>query len=267
MIIDGKAIAAEIYADLGAQYAALGKKVRLGIIVVGANPVIEQFVRIKSRAAAELGIDIVRTDVVEDRGTAGAIDAIRALAPSIDALIVQLPLPKSFDTNAVLEAIPREKDVDALNPATPEDRRLVDAPVALAVLEILKRSNVRIAGQKVVVVGAGRLVGTPAAVLLRKMGADVSFFSLDEGSIDDLRDADIVICGAGKPGFIKPMHVKTGSVLIDAGASEDEGVVRGDLDPVCAEKASLFTPVPGGVGPIAVAMIFKNLLHLLRKEG
>jgi methylenetetrahydrofolate dehydrogenase (NADP+)/methenyltetrahydrofolate cyclohydrolase len=101
---------------------------------------------------------------------------------------------------------------------------------------------------------------------LKNLGARVSFFSHHEGSIGDLKEADIVVCGAGNPGFIKPEHIKMGAAIIDAGSSESKGKVVGDADPACATKASAFTPVPGGVGPVAVAMIFRNLFDLLEKN-
>lgn len=262
MIIDGKAIAEDLYAALGARRAHFTAPVKLGIIVAGVDPVIESFVRIKARAAERLEVEIVRVDLADDAGTEKGIDAVRKLAKEVDALIVQLPLRKSIDTNAVLSEIPHEKDVDAINPVS-EAENLVEAPVALAVVEILNRASVSIKGARAVVVGDGRLVGAPTALLLKKLGADVSKFTLQEGGIEDLKEADIVVLGAGNPGFIKPEHLKEGVALIDAGASEQTGKVVGDADPACAEKASVFTPVPGGVGPVAVAMIFKNLFDLV----
>ncbi|MBV9158992.1 MAG: bifunctional 5,10-methylene-tetrahydrofolate dehydrogenase/5,10-methylene-tetrahydrofolate cyclohydrolase, partial [Candidatus Kaiserbacteria bacterium] len=132
-------------------------------------------------------------------------------------------------------------------------------------VEMLKRGGVDPKGKRTVVVGGGRLVGAPSALLLKRLGAQVSMFTLEEGSIDDLKDAEIVVAGAGNPGFIQPAHIKEGAVLIDAGASEQAGVVVGDFDPTCADKASVFTPVPGGVGPVAVAMIFRNFFDLLER--
>jgi len=161
--------------------------------------------------------------------------------------------------------VPNEKDVDALNPTIAEGDRLVHAPVALAAVEILERSGVIIKGARTIVVGAGRLVGKPSAWLLKSLGAHVSMFTLEEGSIEDLKDADIIVSGAGNPAFIKPEHIKDGVALIDAGTSELKKKIAGDADPACAEKASVFTPVPGGVGPVAVAMIFRNLFDLLEK--
>ena len=266
MIIDGKAIAEDMYKALTERRALFERNIRLGIIVGGPSPVIESFVRIKTRAAARLNVEMVRVNLPEGADTAAAIDTVKRLAQETDSVIVQLPLPKTLDTNAILGAIPPEKDVDALNPTVPEDKHPVFAPVALAVIELLKRSGVPIEGKKAVVVGAGRLVGAPSAVLLRRLGARVSMFTLNEGSALDLKDADIIVCGAGNPGLIKAEQIKEGVALIDAGASESKGRVVGDADPACAQKASVITPVPGGVGPVAVAMIFRNLFDLLEKK-
>ena len=267
MQIDGKQIAEELYAALAPRFSLLGRKVRLGIVVVGHNPVIESFVRIKTRSAERLGIEMVRISLPEEATQEEVIAAVRKSAVETDAVIAQLPVPKHIDTNAVLAAIPPEKDVDALNPIVADEERPVHAPVALAVVEILQRGGIEIAGKRVVVVGEGRLVGKPAAWLLRSLGAEVSIFSLEQGSIEDLKDADIVVSGAGNPGFIKPEHLKEDVALVDAGTSELNKKITGDIDPACADKASLYTPVPGGVGPVAVAMIFRNLLDLLEKAS
>lgn len=261
MIIDGHAIAGGIYTALEKRRAALARAPRLGIIVCSADSVTESFVRIKRRAAERLGVEIERIDLVDVTHTGDVIDAVHALASRTDGVIVQLPLPKHIDTNAVLSELPRERDIDAVNPVS-EGHTLVEAPVARAIAEILSHTRVDIAGKRVAVVGAGRLVGVPAAALLRRLGATVVMLTETQGSIEDLRTADLVISGAGNPGFIKPEHLKEGVVLIDAGTSEQGGKVRGDADPACAHKASVFTPVPGGVGPVAVAMIFMNLFDL-----
>jgi methylenetetrahydrofolate dehydrogenase (NADP+) / methenyltetrahydrofolate cyclohydrolase len=109
------------------------------------------------------------------------------------------------------------------------------------------------------------LVGVPVAQLLKDLGAEVSVVTRNRGSLTDLKEADLVVLGAGDPGFVKPDMLKEGVVLIDAGTSEASGRVVGDADPNCASVASVFTPVPGGIGPIAVAMIFKNLFALAKK--
>jgi methylenetetrahydrofolate dehydrogenase (NADP+)/methenyltetrahydrofolate cyclohydrolase len=211
-------------------------------------------------------VQVRRADLAQTATTEDVIVAVHDLVPTVDAIIVQLPLPRTVDVNATLAEIPRHKDVDVINPFHANDVDAIDAPVALAVLELLARGHVDPAGKRAVVVGAGRLVGAPTAKLLKKRGAEVSMFTLEEGSIEDLKVADIIVCGAGNPGFIKPEHIKEGVAIIDAGASESEGVIRGDADPACAEKASVFTPVPGGVGPVAVAKIFENLFTLVNAK-
>lgn len=260
MILDGKAIAAGIYDELAATWDASARaSTKLGIIVVGHNPVIESFVGIKKRAAERLGIPMLRTDLPETVSEAELLENIARVSEENDALIVQLPLPKDISTDAALAAVPKEKDVDALNPTIKEEERPVHAPVALAVVELLKRGGVDVRGKRTVVVGMGRLVGAPSAWLLTSLGADVSVFTRTEGSIEDLKTADIVVLGTGNPGFIKPEHIKEDAALIDAGTSELNKKIMGDADPACAKKASVFTPVPGGVGPVAVSMIFRNL--------
>lgn len=262
-LIDGKQIAADLYAELRPFFSA--HRATLGIIVVGNNPVIESFVRIKTKAAEGLGIKMRRVDLPQDASTAGVIEALHALGGECDALIVQLPLPPQVDVNAVLCDIPPSQDVDALN-LRHSNEHPVEAPVALAVMEILRRSGVDPKGKRTVVVGAGMLVGAPSAVALRKAGANVSKFTLEEGSITDLKEADIVVSGAGRPGLILPEDLKAGAVVIDAGASEQSGKVVGDVDSRCIDVASVLTPVPGGVGPVAVAMIFRNLRVLVERS-
>lgn len=265
MRIDGKAIAERIYAELAPQFAARDHKATLGIVVVGDNPVINSFVRIKLRAAARLGVGVVRQDLPGSATEAEIITALHTVAEHADAVIPQLPLPQGVNVENVLAAVPPHKDVDALNPRVPEEARPVHAPVALAAVEILHSANIAIQGARAAVVGEGRLVGKPAAWLLKSLGATVSIFSLEQGSIEVLKDADIVVSGAGNPGFIKPEHVKDGVALIDAGTSELNKKIQGDIDPACEAKAAIYTPVPGGVGPVAVAMIYRNLLTLLEK--
>ncbi len=263
MIIDGRAIAEEVFSELANARALVSGKIKLGIIVASIDPVIESFIRIKGRAALRLNIDVMRRDLLPGSKTEDAIDLIRDLAMECDGIIVQLPLPDFFDTEAVLAAIPNEKDVDGISPAVEEKDRIAHAPVAEAVKEILNRWAISPAGKKVVVVGAGRLVGKPVAWHFSHVNADIKIVTQEEGSLEDLKDADIVVLGAGNPGFVKPEHLKKDVVLIDAGTSESGGKVVGDADPACAEVASIFTPVPGGVGPIAVAMIFRNLFELV----
>jgi methylenetetrahydrofolate dehydrogenase (NADP+)/methenyltetrahydrofolate cyclohydrolase len=263
MIVDGRAIAADIYRSLDIS----GR--RLGIIVGADDAATRSFIRIKRQAAESVGVEMVERDLPVGSRTEDVIEALRLLAQETDGIIVQLPLAHDVDAETVLRAIPADKDVDGINPSIPYERKPVFPPVALAVMEILVRGGIEVAGKKAVVVGAGRLVGAPTAFLLARAGATVAVVTKEEGSLDELRDADIVVSGAGVAGLIRPEMLRNGVALVDAGTSNPpsgSGRVAGDADPACAEQCSLFTPVPGGVGPVAVAMIFKNLAVLKRGQ-
>jgi methylenetetrahydrofolate dehydrogenase (NADP+)/methenyltetrahydrofolate cyclohydrolase len=240
MIINGKHIAEETVASLGDSLR--GKK--LGIVVGTQDAATESFIKIKTRVAERLGVEVVRGELSD-------------LVNTCDGIIVQLPHPNA---DALIAQIPPEKDLDAIGA-----KSMVRTPVAEAISEILVRGNVSALQKKAVVVGKGRLVGAPAAELLKELGAHVEVVTQSEGSLAALKDADIVVLGAGEPGLVKPEMLKEGVVLIDAGTSEAAGKLAGDADPACAEVASIFTPVPGGIGPIAVAMIFRNMLELSHK--
>jgi methylenetetrahydrofolate dehydrogenase (NADP+) / methenyltetrahydrofolate cyclohydrolase len=265
MIIDGKAIAEDVYAKLADAGSLSGA--RLAIVVMDPTRAIESFVRIKTRAAERLGVEMVRTDLNPEDDTEEVVAAVKRAVRESEAVIVQLPLPPHVDLKAVLAAIPATHDVDAINPKISRSSRLVQAPVALAVAEVLERAGVSPKGKRAVVAGAGRLVGAPSAALLAERGAEVTTVSLDSGSLASLKGADIVVLGMGEPHVVKPAMIKKGAVVIDAGTSdapaEGGSSLAGDADPACATVASVFTPVPGGIGPIAVAMIFKNLEQLV----
>jgi methylenetetrahydrofolate dehydrogenase (NADP+)/methenyltetrahydrofolate cyclohydrolase len=240
VIVDGKKIADEILASFGEKL----RGTTLGVVLSPGDAAGESFVRIKERVAERLGVKVMRGELPD--------------LLSCDGIIVQLPHPRAHE---LLVQLPPEKDPDALSPAPK-----VRAPVAEAVSEILSRTGTIVMGKKAAVVGEGLLVGRPVAVLLRELGADVVVVSLEHGSLAELRDADIVVLGAGSPGLVKPAMLKNGVVLLDAGTSESGGRVVGDADPQCAEMASVFTPVPGGIGPVAIAMLFKNLLTLKSEQ-
>lgn len=265
MIIDGKKIAEDVVAKLNIERPLLPKDVRLGIVLTDGDMATASFVRIKERVAERLGIVVVRETLSPDATTEEAIACVERLAKMTDGVVVQLPLPKSVDTEAVLAAIPLSQDPDVINP---DPRvRMVRPPIAEAISEIFLQSDVAAKQKKAVVVGMGRLVGAPAFELLSDLGAEVSAVTLEQGSLEELQDADIVILGAGKPALVTPDLLKPGVVLIDAGTSEASGKLVGDADPRCAEVAAVFTPVPGGVGPIAVAMLFRNLYALVKSRG
>ena len=261
MIIDGKKIAEEIVEALAAERKSLPPVLRLGVLMGTEDAASASFVKIKERVADKLQVVVVRELLDASSTTAQAVRAIERLAKACAGIIVQLPLPPQINLAEILAALPADKDVDAIT----EGEHIVRAPVAEAVSEVLVRAGVVVRSKAAVVVGAGKLVGAPVAGLLRELGAGVTVITQNEGTLADLKTADIVVLGAGDPAFVKPQMLKEGVVLIDAGTSEASGRLVGDASPECAEVSSVFTPVPGGIGPIAVALIFKNLF-ILSKE-
>ncbi|HEY9585394.1 MAG TPA: bifunctional 5,10-methylenetetrahydrofolate dehydrogenase/5,10-methenyltetrahydrofolate cyclohydrolase [Candidatus Paceibacterota bacterium] len=269
MIVDGKRIAAELREKLTRAVKELSLPPTLAIVVVGEDPVIESFVRLKKKIGETLGVQVREHRFVASVPETTLLAAMKTIAgdKSVDGVIVQLPLPPALNTQVILDAVPSEKDVDMLSTESVAAFRRGDAsilpPIAGAIQEILERSGVPVEGKESLVLGRGRLVGVPAELFLRHNNAHVTVVGREVERLSDLtREADIIVCGAGQPGLLKPEMLKQGATVIDAGTSEAGGKIVGDADPRCAEVASVFTPVPGGVGPIAVALIFKNLLVL-----
>jgi methylenetetrahydrofolate dehydrogenase (NADP+)/methenyltetrahydrofolate cyclohydrolase len=258
MIIDGRKIAEDVYVSLLKERERITRPLRLGIIVGIEDPVIESFLRIKRRAAERLGVEIVRIDLVAPT-TMSLIEAVQNISDTVDGVIVQLPLPDTVDVDAVVNAVPKEKDVDANGV---HHSPSIAAPVALAIGEILKQSGVVLQEKKVLIVGHGRLVGKPVAAWFTSLSIQPVVVTDRLGLEAHAPSADIIVLGVGEPGLLKSSMITNGVVIIDAGTAELGKKIVGDADPDCAEKASVFTPVPGGVGPVAVAMIFKNLFTL-----
>jgi len=212
----------------------------------------------------------MRRELPEGVGTADALVHMRELLDECDGVIPQLPM-SNIDIEAVRHAMPKEKDVDVLGDdalfAFNKNIWVAIPPVPAALAYILKESGVDVKDRKVVSLGRGRLVGKPAGILFRHLGAQVELIGRDADIAEHTRDADILILGAGVPRILKPDMVKEGVAILDAGTSELGGKVVGDADSAVFEKASIFTPVPGGVGPVAIAMIFKNLFALKRLQS
>lgn len=262
VLVDGKKIAADIAAAVKVKVAALQTPVRLVVVACDPNFETQKYLALKKTRAESLGITLVVEALTRESDTAAVIAAITASLPNTDGVVVQLPLPSHIDTKAVLAAVPATYDVDAFT-YQGEPAAVVLPPVVAAIAEIAERHSITWAGKNVVVFGSGRLVGAPAAAYALTEGAHVTV--LDETSLntaDIARTADIIILGVGKPNLLTPDMVKEGVVVFDAGASEDGGLLVGDAAPTVAEKAALFTPVPGGIGPITVAVLFQNLLEL-----
>jgi methylenetetrahydrofolate dehydrogenase (NADP+)/methenyltetrahydrofolate cyclohydrolase len=268
MIIDGRAIASSILAAVRADIASRKHAPVICAIAMRPSAATRSYLATKSTRAEEAGMKLKVIEVPEYGSTEDVLSAVAGAKG--DAILVQLPLPERIDRARVLDNIPLEKDADILSRAAYErfDSEQAGAllpPVAAAVREILRTAHIDPKGKHVAVVGNGSLVGRPSAVWFMQQGARVTVVTREkaEDLASVLAGADIVVSGAGSPGLIQKGMLKKGVVLIDAGTSESGGQMVGDMDPSCADVASLFTPVPGGVGPIAVAMLFKNVAKLL----
>lgn len=258
MIADGKHIAQLLEERLLGEFANAPLK-KVCFVLFGNDSASIQFIKIKTNRAERLGIKVdlvvAPQGVITDQAL-GLMDEI--IKKDYDGIVVQLPLPKQLDTDAIVNEIPKEKDIDVLSHSQK------NAPVARAVLEILNFYHVVLEGKKILVIGNGRLVGKPIAKMLTEKGLPYKLIDKDtdqEVRNNHIKSADIIISGAGVPHMITPNMIKDGVVLIDAGTSEQSGIVVGDVDPACATKASLMTPVPGGVGPVTVVSLFANLLE------
>lgn len=278
-LIDGKAIAAEIRQevrlDVAAMAAQTGVVPCLAAILVGNDPASATYVQNKAKACREVGITSVRIDLPADILEALLLQEITRLNddPAVHAILVQLPLPPHISEKRVLETILPEKDVDGFHPVNLGGllvgKPLFVASTPLGILELLNRSNVGIEGKHAVIVGWSVVVGKPTAFLLLQHHATVTICHIKTRDLAvHTRQADILVVAAGKPGLVTGSMVKEGAVVIDVGVNRlTDGKVVGDVDfPEVSEKASLITPVPGGVGPMTVAMLLKNTVDACRRK-
>ena len=284
-ILDGKSLAAELRAEIAADAAAFraahGRAPGLGVILVGDDPASRSYVTSKQKACAAAGIQSREIALPATASQAEILAAVRQLNEdeATDGVLVQLPLPDSTMEADVLAAVDPAKDVDgfhALNIG-----RLVQGKPALApctpcgVLELLRRAGIPLAGANVVVIGRSQIVGRPLSILLSQKGTDATV-TLCHTRTRDLaqhtRAADIVIVAAGRPNTLTADMVRPGAVVVDVGvnrvpdASRASGYrLAGDVDfAAVAARASAITPVPGGVGPLTVAMLLRNTLTAAR---
>jgi methylenetetrahydrofolate dehydrogenase (NADP+)/methenyltetrahydrofolate cyclohydrolase len=271
-IIDGKAVSARIRSELKVRVRALSDKSvvpGLAVIVVGSDPASAVYVRNKIRACAEVGIQSFRYDFPADAAPPAVLKLIEQLnaRKDVHGILVQLPLPPQFAISEILQTISVDKDVDGFHlynvggliagdtvfpPCTP-----------YGVLKLLESENVVLEGKNVVVVGASNIVGKPMALMLMQRDATVCICHAKTRDLAQFTIlADILVVAAGKPNLIVPQMVKTGAVVIDVGINRlANGKLVGDVDfSGVAEKASLITPVPGGVGPMTVTMLMYNTI-------
>jgi methylenetetrahydrofolate dehydrogenase (NADP+)/methenyltetrahydrofolate cyclohydrolase len=293
-VLDGAAIAAAIKLEVAEEVkllAAQGIRPGLAVVLVGNVAASEIYVRGKVQACADLGIFSELIKPAETVTTEDLLDLVASLndRDEIDGILIQLPLPPQVDAKALLDAVSPAKDVDGLHPVNAgrlQAGRPALAPCTPAgVIEILQRSGIPIAGQHAVVVGRSDIVGKPAAMLLLHQNATVTICHSKTRNLPAItRDADILVAAIGRPGFITPEMVKPGATIIDVGinriTSREEfdrffagnakreatfakrgSTIVGDVHPKAFELAGAYTPVPGGVGPLTIAMLMANTVR------
>lgn len=267
VIMDGKALAAEIRTQLRDDIMCLRKGPGLAVIQVGENPASSIYVRNKEKACAEIGMasKIVKLpENIPENRLIGFIEELNA-DKDYSGILVQLPLPPHIDEKRVLEAISPEKDVDCFTRVNMGKLMTGDYKIGpctpSGILELLKKYNIEISGKHCVIVGRSNIVGKPMALMMLKNDATVTICHSKTADLaDKCREADILICAVGKKHVITKDMIKPGAVVIDVGINRDEnGKLAGDVDTEGAkEVASYITPVPGGVGPMTIAMLLKN---------
>ena len=267
-IIDGKKMADALQDKAALKIAALNFKPCVAIVLVGDDPASQTYTKKKHDACAKVGMDSRNVRLMASASQKEIIAQVQHLNedPQVDAILVQLPLPDGVDEDAVLASVAREKDVDGFHPENFGKLALGIGSIApctpKGVIYMLKESGVSLPGKHAVVIGRSRIVGKPLALLLLNEGATVTVChskTRDMASI--LKTADIICSAVGKPRLVTADMVKAGAVVIDIGTSKEAEKLVGDVDfEAVSKKASLITPVPGGVGPMTIAMLIENTL-------
>ena len=269
-IIDGKLISQEVKEQLKIKVADFekkhGRKISLAVVLVGENPASQVYVRNKIIATEYVGMRSLSYYLPTDATEEMVKETIDSLANdnSVDGILVQLPLPKHLDENKILSLIPPSKDVDGFLPEN-VGNLMLGLPTTVActpfgVLKMLLHENIELSGKNAVVLGRSNIVGKPMAMLLLKENCTVTIcHSKTVGLKDVCKNADILVAAIGKPKFVTADMVKDGAVVIDVGINRTPEGLCGDVDfENVKEKASYITPVPGGVGPMTIAMLLEN---------
>ena len=271
-ILDGKALAASIKKDLALRTSALksgGVTPGLGTVLVGDDPGSHSYVGGKHRDCQEVGINSLRIDLPATATQADLLAAIKDLnaAKECTGYIVQLPLPKSINTQVILEAIDPDKDADGLHPLN-LGRLVAGYPAPLpctprAIVELINHYKIPLAGADVVVIGRGLTVGRPLGLLLTRKEENATVTLTHTGTKDLIahtKRADIVVAAIGQAHFLKAEMIKPGATILDVGISRTDAGLLGDVDPSVMNVASFVAPMPGGVGPMTRAMLLMNVV-------
>jgi len=278
LVLDGKWVRDQILAELKPRVEKLTAAHRqpgLAVILVGNNPASEIYVRLKVKTCAELGIyseKITRPDSVTTAELLGIIEGLNQ-RPEIDGILVQTPLPPQVDKNRILRALRPDKDVDGFHPfnvgALVENIPAPRACTPAGIMEMLRRYNIPISGHRAVVVGRSDIVGKPMALLLLHANATVTIcHSKTSNLAEECRRADILVAAIGRAHWITRDFIKPGATVVDVGMNrKPDGKLAGDVNPDDAKAlAGAYTPVPGGVGPLTIAMLMANTVEIAEQH-
>lgn len=273
VIMDGKALAERIKSEIANQVLSMNKKPALGTILVGSDPGSIVYVDGKHHDCAQVGIKSIKMNLPDTATTAQVLSAVEELNknPECTGFIVQLPLPKTVDTEKVLLAIDPNKDADGLNPINLGKfvlgTGLIIPCTPKAIIALLNEYKVKLPGANVLIIGRGTTVGRPLSILLsqKPSNATVTLAHSATSNLPELlNNADIVVTAIGSAHFIKVGMIKTGAVVVDVGITRTSNGLLGDVDPKVALTTSVFAPMPGGVGPVTRAMLLTNLIELAK---
>jgi len=271
-MFDGKAIRDEILKDLADKVVEMEEKPVMAVLLIGNDPICAKYVELKQKLAEKIGVQFNLYKFDKQNTEDEIFECIKFLNsdPETRGIMMQIPILEKFDRDKLIAAISKEKDIDGLRFCVGLESNY-RPPVVLAVLEAIMRSGKKIDDKtKVVMLGRGFLVGAPLLKTFKENGVNPIVVLSDESKSkegisfadaqDDIKKADIIISAVGKAGMIKERMVKEGAILIDAGTAEQNGALVGDIDPEAYKKSLYYTPVPGGIGPVTVSMLFRNLL-------
>ncbi len=286
--IDGKKVAARTKADLAKRVELLkarGIQPGLGTILVGSDPGSVKYVAGKHADCAEIGVNSIKRELPENATFDQVADAVRRLNadPACTGYIVQLPLPRGIDENAIIDLIDPKKDADGMHPYNLGELVLhargdIATPLPCTprgVIELLRAYDIDLDGKEVCVLGRGITIGRTIGLLLTRKAVNATVTLCHTGTKDvrdHMRRADVIVAAMGVAGFVKPEDIKEGSILVDVGVSrvfdEESGryKVKGDVDKACYEKAFAYTPNPGGVGPMTRAMLLQNVVEMAERQ-
>jgi methylenetetrahydrofolate dehydrogenase (NADP+)/methenyltetrahydrofolate cyclohydrolase len=273
-LMDGRALAQRLRGDVAREAAALGRPIGLATVLVGDDPASAIYVGRKQEACREAGIEAFHHELPADT----AEDDLLALVSELNGdervtgILVQLPLPTQIDEDCVIRAIEPMKDVDGFHPVNAgllvQGRPALVPATPAGIMELLRAYEVELTGARALVIGRSNIVGKPVALLLLADNATVTVAHSRTRDLERLaREADILVAAVGRAETVTARMVKPGATVVDVGINRDEGSVVGDVAPEVREVAGLLTPVPGGVGPMTIAMLLRNTVKAARYQA